>query len=127
MTAEVSAPPTPWMNRAAISQTWFCATAQSSEAAVKIVNPVRNTRRCPMRSPSRPASSSSPPNAIRYAFTTQARLFCEKPRSRWIDGSATFTIVTSRTIIMKPAHSTYKAAQRERSVPAKADIWKSPS
>src|SRR2546430_3124459 len=37
-------------------------------------------------------------------MTTQARLACVKPRSFLIDGSATFTIVMSRTIIRKPAH-----------------------
>ena len=64
----------------------------------------------------RPASSSSPPNAIRYPFTTHARLLCEKPRSSWIEGSATFTIVASITIISTPAQSTYSASQRLRSL-----------
>ncbi len=54
----------------------------------------------------RPPSSKSPPNAIRYALTTHARFACEKPRSSWIEGSATFTTVASRTIISTPAHST---------------------
>ena len=49
-------------------------------------------------------------------MTTQARLDWEKPRSAWIDGSATLTIVMSRTIISIPVHSTTKAIQRERSV-----------
>ena len=31
----MSAPPTPWTKRAPISISWLCATAQSSEAAVK--------------------------------------------------------------------------------------------
>jgi hypothetical protein len=39
-------------------------------------------------------------------LTTQARLDCEKPRSSWIDGSATFTIVPSRMIISIPAQRT---------------------
>src|SRR5215218_6234145 len=60
----------------------------------------------------RPASRSRPPKAIRYALTTQARALCEKPRSAWIEGSATFTIVASRTIISMPAHRTYSASQR---------------
>jgi len=46
------------------SSSWFRAPPQSSEAAVKIASPIRNTRRCPTRSPIRPASSSSPPNGI---------------------------------------------------------------
>ena len=105
-TAEVSAPPAPWMKRAPISISWLCAVAHSSDAAEKIATPIRNTRLRPMRSPSRPASRSRPPNAIRYALTTHARLLCEKPRSCWMEGSATFTIVASSTIISTPMHST---------------------
>src|SRR5947209_19365065 len=67
----------------------------------------------PSRSPRRPARSNTPPNGIRYALTTQARLDCEKPRSRWIDGRATLTMVWSRMIISIPAHSTTSAGQRD--------------
>ena len=85
-------------------------------ATVNSVRPARKMVRRPIKSPRRPASSSSPPNAIRYALTTQARLELENPRSSWIEGSATFTMVTSSTIISIPAHSTYSASQRERSL-----------
>ena len=64
MTAEVIAPPTPCTNRAAIRTISLCARPQPSEARLKTVRPARNTRRRPSRSPSRPANSSSPPNAI---------------------------------------------------------------
>src|SRR5262249_21677988 len=66
---------------------------------------------------------SRPPNAIRYALTTQARFDCEKCRSLWIDGSATFTMVWSRMIIRKPAQSTTSATQRRRSSRACGWIW----
>ena len=72
---------------------------------MKTLSPIVKTRLRPIRSPIRPASKSMPPNGIRYAFTTQARLACEKPRSSWIDGSATFTIVASRMIMSIPTHS----------------------
>jgi hypothetical protein len=65
ITAEVIAPPAPWMNLAATSTSWLWASPQSSEAAVKMVNPIRKIRRRPIRSPSRPESRSRPPNAIR--------------------------------------------------------------
>jgi hypothetical protein len=68
--------------------------------------PDRNMRRWPKRSPSRPPSSRKPPKVNRYAFTTQASDVCEKPRSSRIDGSATFTIVPSRTIIRSPRQRT---------------------
>jgi hypothetical protein len=73
---------------------------------MKTASPARKTRLPPARSPSRPASSSRPPNAIRYAFITQASVDWEKPRSFWIAGSATFTTVASRTIISMPAQRT---------------------
>ena len=46
---------------------------------------------------------------------THARLACEKPKSRWSDGNATFTIVASSTIISWPRHRTASAIQRRRS------------
>jgi hypothetical protein len=65
ITAEVSAPPTPWMNRAPISTSWLGATAQASDASVNTASPVKKIRRCPIRSPNRPASNSRPPKGIR--------------------------------------------------------------
>ena len=78
-------------------------------------SPVRKMPRRPSRSPSRPASSSRPPKAIMYALTTQARLASENPRSSRIAGSATFTMVMSRTIISIPVQRTIRAANRRRS------------
>ena len=116
ITAEASAPPTPWMKRAAISISGLTDNPHSSDASVKTARPARKIVRRPIRSPSRPASRSSPPNAIRYAFTTQASPAAENPRSSWIAGSATFTIVWSRMIISIPAHRTTRASQRESRV-----------
>ena len=62
------------------------ARPQASEASVKSAIPIRNSRRWPKRSPSRPPSSRKPPNVSRYAFTTQASDVSEKPRSSRIDG-----------------------------------------
>ena len=115
LTAEAIAPPAPWANRAAISIGWLTDTPQSTEAAMKTARPARKTRLPPIRSPSRPASSSRPPNAIRYAFTTQASPDAEKPRSRWIAVSATVTMVPSRMIIIIAAQSTVSASQWDAS------------
>src|SRR4051794_13724525 len=115
ITADVIAPPTPCTKRAPTSIAWLCASPQAREARVNTPRPARKIPRREIRSPSRPASSSRPPKAIRYALTTQARLDAENPRSSWIEGSATFTTVTSSTIISMPAHSTTRAIQRERS------------
>src|SRR5438105_9459248 len=43
---------------------------------------------------------------------TQARPACEKPRSRWMEGSATLTIVMSTTIRRKPVQRTISESQR---------------
>ena len=111
-TADVIAPPAPWRNRAATSHACDCARPHSSDAPLNTTSPARKIVRREMRSPIRPASISRPPNAIRYALTTQARSELEYPRSSWIDGSATFTTVTSSTIISIPTQSTTSAAQR---------------
>jgi hypothetical protein len=65
MTAEVIAPPRPCTKRAATSISWLCASPHASEATVKTASPVRKTPRRETRSPSRPASSSRPPKAMR--------------------------------------------------------------
>ncbi|GAA3857481.1 hypothetical protein GCM10022227_13610 [Streptomyces sedi] len=46
-------------------------------------------------------------------LTTQARPDEENPRSRWMDGNATFTMVPSRMTINCPAQSTASADQRD--------------
>src|SRR6266571_3375642 len=115
-TAELIAPPIPCTNLAATSIAGLTDSPHSSEAAVNTARPQIRMRLRPMRSPSRPASSSSPPNAIRYAFTTHARSDCVKPRSLWIDGRATLTMVPSRMIIRIPAHRTNNASHRRSSL-----------
>ena len=51
---------------------------------------------------------------MRYALITHASPPGEKPRSSRIDGSATFTIVASSTIINIPVHRAYSARRRAR-------------
>jgi hypothetical protein len=82
------------------------ARPQASEASVNSAIPIKNRRRWPNRSPSRPPSSRKPPNVSRYALTTQASDVSVKPRSSLIDGRATFTIVASSTIIRLARHRT---------------------
>lgn len=54
-----SAPATPWIVRAAISNPALGEIAHSSEQSANASNPARNTRRRPNRSPSEPPTSSS--------------------------------------------------------------------
>jgi hypothetical protein len=88
------------------------AKPQSRLAAVNSAVPARKTRQAPIRSPSRPASSSRPAKETRYAFTTQATPAGEKPSSRWMVGTATATTVPSSTIIRAMAQSTARVAPR---------------
>ena len=83
---------------------------------MKRSTPARKTVRRPIRSPSRPASSRKLPKVTRNAFMTQVRLPWVKWRSCWIDGSATFTIVVSSTIISCAMQTITSASQRRRSV-----------
>src|SRR5215211_4162348 len=92
-TAETSAPPKPWTARIPTSSSCEVERPHPSEAAVKTPIPIRNSFRCPKRSPSRPPRSRKPPKVSKYAFTTHASDVCEKPRSSRIVGRATFTIV----------------------------------
>jgi hypothetical protein len=82
---------------------------------VKIVTPARNIRLRPNKSPRRPASRRKLPKVTRKALTTQVSSPWVKCRSRWMAGRATFTIVTSRTIISWARQTTARASQRRRS------------
>src|SRR4051794_11270643 len=93
----ISALPAPWTARRMTSTAGVAARAQPADAAVKSARPATNRRRCPNRSPARPAGISKPPNASVYAVTTHCSVAGPKPRSRSIAGSATATIVVSRT------------------------------
>ena len=109
-----AAPPMPCTKRATISTPCEGASPQTAEASVKIAIPARNTRRRPIRSPSRPVSRSRLPKLIRYPLTTQVRLAWLKWRSRWIEGRATFTIDASTMFISCAKQTTTSAIQRER-------------
>ena len=58
--------------------------------------PMMNSRFRPTRSAARPPSMRKPPKVSVYPLTIHCRLEGEKCRERWIDGSATFTMVASR-------------------------------
>jgi len=87
--------PTAWSMRNATSASRLRAKLHSSEARVKSVRPTWNTRRRPKRSAIEPASISRLATTMVYASTTHWRPAVLACRSRRIDGSATFTMVTS--------------------------------
>ncbi len=71
------------------------ATPQTSDAAVNTPTPAMNARLWPIASPTRPPSSSSPPNVSTYAVITQLFAASDRPSSACIRGSATTTMVPS--------------------------------
>ena len=58
-----SAPKPPWTSRLAISMAGSADSPQASEASVNPAMPIRNIRRLPYRSPSRPPTTSRTPMA----------------------------------------------------------------
>ena len=94
---EMIAAPRPWIERAPISDASLHARPASSEPTAKTTRPDMNMRRRPSMSAARPPSSRKPPKTSAYALITHCRFSSEKPRSTWIDGSATFTIAMSST------------------------------
>ena len=105
-TAVTTAPPRPCTARAAMSIEREVATPQPTDAMVNRIRPIRNRRRLPNRSPRRPPSSRKPPNVSMYALTTQTRDVSVNARSSRMEGSATFTMVVSSTIIRTPEQRT---------------------
>src|SRR5215218_9233492 len=91
------------------------ARPHRNEAMVKTATPTRKTRRRPSRSAARPPRSRNPPNVIAYAVITHWRLSREKSSASPIDGRATFTIDTSRTVMKKAAQTSASAFQRRGS------------
>ncbi len=93
---ETRAPPSPCRARPATRMPADPASPFISDAAEKTTMPRRKSRRRPMRSAARPPSIRNPPKVNVYALTIHCRLSGEKWSPRWIDGSATFTMVASR-------------------------------
>ena len=93
------AAPRPWSARAPINEASLHASAARSDATVKTARPPMNRRRRPARSAARPPRRRNPPKTSAYALITHWRFSWEKFRSTWIEGSATFTIAMSSTIM----------------------------
>ena len=93
----IMAAPRPCSARAPISDASLHAKPQSSEPTENTTRPSMKMRRRPRRSAERPPSRRNPPKTSAYALITHWRFSCEKPRSVWIDGRATFTIAMSST------------------------------
>ena len=111
----MNAAPTPWMAREATSQPSVGARPIVAEASAKTTTPNRNMRRRPKMSPSRPPVTSSTAKVSVYALTVHSRAESDASKSRWIDGSATFTTVLSSMIMNSAKHIAPSVHQRRLS------------
>ena len=79
------------------------AIPHSTEASANQTTPITKTRRRPYRSPSDPATSSSPARVRVYALTTHCRVAMPVPKSRPIAGNAMPTTVASMATMADPS------------------------
>ena len=91
------AAPAPWMTRAAISSAGSLARPPARLASANATRPLMNIRRRPNRSAARPPRMSRPPNEMAYPVTIHCTASGGMCSSRSIEGSATFTMLKSRT------------------------------
>src|SRR3954468_15439055 len=108
----ISAAPTPWTPRAAISSVAPDERPQASEESVKTIRPIVKISRRPSRSPSFPPVSSSEAKLRAEAATVHSSSDVLIPRSALIAGSATFTTVLSSMIMKRAKQSAPNVHQR---------------
>ena len=109
------AAPAPWMTRAAISSAESWARPPARLASANAMSPITNIRRRPSRSAARPPRMSRPPNEMAYPVTIHCTASGGMCSSRSIEGSATFTMLKSRTTMN--AATRMRASCRGRRVP----------
>ena len=102
----------PWTIRAAISSAPDPEAQAARLASPNSAAPDRNTRLRPNLSPRFPAMISVAANASMYPDTTHSSWVALACRSRWMEGSATLTIVTSIMSMSAPTIRTIAASQR---------------
>ena len=100
----MKAAPMPWTARKATSQVSFGAKPMIRLDTPNTTTPNRNIRRRPKMSPSRPPVTRSTASVRVYAFTVHSSEASDACRSRWIDGSATFTTVLSSISMNRAKH-----------------------
>lgn len=87
----VNAAPTPCTNRKIISHVPEPDSPQSKDDRVKIITPILNSLRMPVRSPQRPTGNRNMAVASRNDVTTQLRVMAFRLNDFSIDGKAIFT------------------------------------
>ncbi len=109
---KMNAPPMPIKPRATIS---MCADVERDASAENVPNRTRPAVKMPLRpnrSPSEPAVSSRQANTIVYPSMSHCSWEPSAPRSRTIDGSATFRIVLSMLMTISERQRTPSVIHR---------------
>src|SRR3954452_14911424 len=83
---------------------WVGAKPMNALESANTTTPNRNIERRPKMSPIRPPVTSNTANVSVYALTVHSSDEIDAWRSRWIDGSATFTTVLSSMIMNSAKH-----------------------
>ena len=109
---ETSAPPRPCRPRPTISIVEDCASPFNSDASENSATPATNSRLRPSRSAGAPAEHQEAAEDQRVGVDDPRRLRAEKCSPRWIDGSATFTIVASSTTMNWARQTITSTSQR---------------
>jgi hypothetical protein len=105
----------PWHSRAAISHPVLGAAPASALNRTNALSASMNIRRRPKASPSRPAGTRASPKVRAYPETTHCTPAASVPSARWIDGSATETMLTSSRLMNPAVSATERAFQRRGS------------
>ena len=95
----INAEPIPCTARAPIRRPALPASPHASDDPVKIPRPIRKIRRRPNMSASLPPVSIRTAKTRAYALTIHSSSETPRPRSRLIEGNATFTTVLSSMIM----------------------------
>src|SRR3954452_24705554 len=83
---------------------WVGAKPMNALESANTTTPNRNIERRPKMSPIRPPVTSNTANVSVYALTVHSSDEIDAWRSRWIEGSATFTTVLSSMIMNSAKH-----------------------
>ncbi len=103
----------PWRSRAATSTAMWCAAPARALVTAKALMAMRNIRRRPTASPSRPPATRVRPKVRAYPETTHWTSAGEAANPRWMEGRATLTMLTSSSP-MKPAPRVMPSARQRR-------------
>ena len=106
----LAAAPTPMTTRPAMSQSTLPAKAAMTEPAQKMATPASMIRFRPRMSPSIPAASMKLAKVRAYPLTTHCRDVTPACRSLWMLARPTLTIVLSRKVRKRTAHSVARAS-----------------